>query len=73
MTFNILTCVIASGVLTLSIIMFFRGRKEAKSRLFLEQVSKGFEEVIDLLSDQNNNRTVWVRAARKKRDRHYFI
>ncbi len=48
MTFNILTCVIASGVLTLSIIMFFRGRKEAKSRLFLEQVSKGFEEVIDL-------------------------
>ncbi len=62
--FNIFTCIIASGALALSMIMFLRGRKEAKSRFFLEQASKGLEEVVDLLRDQNNNRGVWVRATR---------
>lgn len=58
------TCVFVCGALVLSIIVFYWGRKETASRLLLEQASKGFEEVINLLRDQNNNRQVWVRAAR---------
>ncbi len=64
MIFNIITCVIACGALAFTITIFIWGRKETKSRFFLEQASKGFKEVINLLSDQNNNREVWVRAAR---------
>lgn len=64
MIFNILTCIIAGGALYLSIKAFSSGRKESKDRFFLEQASKGFEEVVNLLSDQNNNRGTWVRATR---------
>lgn len=64
MVFDIITCVIACGALSFTIIIFVRGKKETKSRFFLEIASKGFEEVINLLSDQNNNNQIWVRAAR---------
>ena len=64
MIFNIITCVIACAALAFTIIIFVWGRKETKSRFFLEQASKGFKEVVNLLRDQNNNREVWVRAAR---------
>ena len=60
----IVTCVIACVAVVFTIIIFVRGRRETKSKFFLEIASKGFEEVINLLSNQNNNRQVWVRAAR---------
>ena len=61
---SIINCVIACGALAFTIRIFVRGRKETKSRFFLEIASNGLKEVVRLLSDQNNNRQVWVRAAR---------
>jgi hypothetical protein len=62
--------VISAGVLV-AILTFARERKKQAlerqrhmSEVFLERVKDGFKTVIDLLSDQNNNRATWVRAAR---------
>jgi hypothetical protein len=38
--------------------------KEKRSKLFLELVKEGLEGVYDMLKDQNNDRTTWVRASR---------
>lgn len=61
---------ISAGVLV-AILTFARERKKQElerqrhmSEVFLERVKDGFKSVIDLLSDQNNNRVTWVRAAR---------
>jgi len=61
---------ISAGVLV-AILTFARERKKQElerqkhmSEVFLERVKDGFKAVIDLLSDQNNNRVTWVRAAR---------
>lgn len=60
----------SAGVLV-AILTFARERKKQElerqrhmSEVFLERVKDGFKAVIDLLSDQNNNRVSWVRAAR---------
>tara|TARA_R110001592_G_C13169166_1_gene749654 strand:- start:193 stop:1023 length:831 start_codon:yes stop_codon:yes gene_type:complete len=39
-------------------------RERHVSEVILSQVKEGFETVINLLSDQNNNRVTWVRASR---------
>ena len=38
--------------------------EESRSRFFFEQASAGLEEVYNLLKDQNNDRIIWLRAAR---------
>ncbi len=61
---------ISAGVLV-AILTFERERKKQElehqrhmSEVLLERVKDGFKTVIDLLSDQNNDRATWVRAAR---------
>lgn len=61
---------VSAGVLV-AILTFARERKKQElerqrhvSEVFLDRVKDGFKTVIDLLSDQNNNRVTWVRAAR---------
>lgn len=41
-----------------------REHAERRSRFFFEQASAGLEEVYNLLKDQNNDRIIWLRAAR---------
>lgn len=62
--------VVSAGVLV-AVLTFARERKRRKderqrhvSEVLLERVKDGFDNVITLLSDQNNNRVTWVRAAR---------
>ena len=42
-----------------------RELEERRSRFFFEQASSGLEEVYDLLKDQNNDRIIWLEAARE--------
>jgi len=64
------TVVTSSGVL-IAILSFTRERKKQEleskrhmSGVFLERVKDGFNTTIQLLSDQNNDRVTWIRAAR---------
>ena len=64
------TIAVSAGVLV-AILTFSRERRKQElerqrhmSEVFLERVKDGFTTTIELLSDQNNNRTTWVRAAR---------
>jgi hypothetical protein len=64
------TIAVSSGVLV-AILTFSRERRKQEierqrhmSEVFLARVKDGFNATIDLLSDQNNNRATWVRAAR---------
>lgn len=41
-----------------------RDRAEARSKIVYEQAKQGLESVYALLKDQNNERAVWLRAAR---------
>jgi hypothetical protein len=41
-----------------------RELEERRSRFFFDQASVGLEEVYNLLKDQNNDRIIWLRAAR---------
>lgn len=61
---------VSAGVL-IAILTFVRERRRQeierqrhRSEVLLAGVKKGFDTVITLLSDQNNNRITWVRAAR---------
>jgi len=61
---------VSAGVLV-AVLGFARERKRQEverrrhvSEVLLERVKNGFDNVITLLSDQNNNRVTWVRAAR---------
>jgi len=54
---------ISAGVL-IAIVTFFGDRERNSSKVFLERATVGFDTVINLLSDQNNNRIIWVHAAR---------
>jgi len=38
--------------------------KEKRSKIFLELAKEGLEGAYDMLKDQNNNRTTWLRASR---------
>lgn len=38
--------------------------EEKRSKFFFEQAREGLEGAYDMLKDQNNNRTTWVRASR---------
>jgi hypothetical protein len=39
--------------------------EERRSRFFFEQASSGLEEVYNMLKDQNNDRIIWLEAARE--------
>jgi len=61
---------VSAGVLV-AVLTFVRERRRQEverrrhmSEVFLERVKNGFDTVITLLSDQNNNRVTWVRATR---------
>ena len=61
---------ISSGVL-IAILTYSRERKKVKiesererSKYFLEEIEKGFNEALELLKHHTNNRALWVRAAR---------
>jgi hypothetical protein len=61
---------ISSGVL-IAILTFARDRErlarereENRSKILLDQAIDGIDEVLELLKDKNNNRVIWVRAAR---------
>jgi len=54
---------ISAGVL-IAIVTFLGDRERNSSKVFLERAIVGFDTVVDLLSDQNNNRITWVHAAR---------
>lgn len=61
---------ISSGVL-IAILTFARDREklarereERRSEILLNQVREGLDEVLELLKDKNNDRMIWIRAAR---------
>jgi len=61
---------ISAGVL-IAILTFAREHKKNEeerernsSKVFLERAIVGFDEVVNLLSDKNNNRIIWIHAAR---------
>ena len=67
----LLTAVVASSGVLVALLAFSRDREklarereENRSKILLEQAKAGLDEVIELLKDQNNNRVIWVRAAR---------
>jgi uncharacterized protein (DUF1778 family) len=66
-----LSSFVLSSAALVALLTFMRERKrigreleERRSRLFFEQASAGLEEVYSLLKDQNNDRIIWLRAAR---------
>ena len=66
-----LTAIVASSGVLVAILAFSRDREklarereENRSKILLEQAQMGLDEVLELLKDQNNNRLIWVRAAR---------
>lgn len=68
---NLLPAIVISAGVLIAILTFNRERKKQDierqrqmSEVFLDIVKSGFNTVINLLSDQNNNRAAWVRAAR---------
>ncbi|WP_077728891.1 hypothetical protein [Methylocaldum sp. 14B] len=67
----LLTAIVASSGVLVALLAFARDREklarereENRSKILLEQAKAGLDEVIELLKDQNNNRVIWVRAAR---------
>lgn len=69
---------VCSGVL-IAILTFARDRKrlalereENRSKILLDQSKYGLDEVLELLKDKNNNRHIWVRAARVLLDSTYL-
>lgn len=54
---------ISAGVL-IAIVTFLGDRERSSSKIFLERAIVGFDEVVKLLSNQNNNRITWIDAAR---------
>ena len=60
---NLSAMAISSAAL-IALFAYSRGKKQSRSEFFFEQASQGLDEVYDLLKDQNNDRIIWVRAAR---------
>ena len=54
---------ISAGIL-IAIVTFIRERELNSSKIFLERTIVGFDDVINLLKDQNNDRIIWIHAAR---------
>mgnify|MGYP001031846022 CR=1 FL=1 len=70
-SFSLLPAIAISAGVLVAIFTFARERGKQKaererhvSEVILSQAKDGFETVINLLTDQNNNRVTWVRAAR---------
>ena len=67
-----LSSFLVSSAALVALLTYWREKKrtgtefeERRSRFFFEQASTGLEEVYNLLKDQNNDRIIWVRAARE--------
>lgn len=70
-SFSLLPAIAISAGVLVAIFTFAREKSNQKeererhvSEVILSQAKDGFETVINLLADQNNNRVTWVRAAR---------
>lgn len=68
---NVLPAVSISAGVLIAILTFARDHKKNEeerernsSKVFLERAMGGFDVVYDLLSDKNNNRIIWLHAAR---------
>lgn len=68
---NVLPAISISAGVLIAILTFAREHKKNEeerernsSKVFLERAIVGFDVVYDLLSDKNNNRIIWVHAAR---------
>ena len=66
-----LSSFVVSSVALVALLTYTREKKrigreleERRSRFFFEQASSGLEAVYNLLKDQNNDRIIWLRAAR---------
>lgn len=69
--FSLLPGIATSSGVLIAVLTFIRERGKAElererhvSAVLLERASDGFRTVCELLSDQNNDRGVWIRAAR---------
>jgi hypothetical protein len=62
--FENLPAMAISSAALIALFAYSRGKKQSRSEFFFEQASQGLDEVYDLLKDQNNDRIIWVRAAR---------
>ena len=66
-----LSSFVVSSAAFVALLTYMREKKrigieleERRSRFFFEQASAGLEEVYNLLKNQNNDRIIWLRAAR---------
>jgi hypothetical protein len=67
-----LSSFVVSTAALIALLTYWREKKrigreleERRSRFFFEQASAGLEEVYNLLKDQNNDRIIWLEAARE--------
>ena len=67
-----LSSFVVSAAAFVALLTYLREKKrigkeieERRSRFFFEQASAGLEDVYNLLKDQNNDRIMWVEAARE--------
>ena len=63
-TFQHLPAMAISTAALIALLAYNRGKKQSRSEFFFDQSTRGLDEVYDLLKDQNNDRVIWVRAAR---------
>lgn len=68
---ELVTPLIAVTGVVIAVLVFLRDRKkierdqaEARSKVLYEQAKAGLESAYDLLKDLNNDRIIWIRAAR---------
>jgi len=62
--FGHLPALAISTAALIALLAYSRGKKQSRSEFFFKQASAGLDEAYKLLSDQNNDRVIWVRAAR---------
>lgn len=62
--FQQLPALAISSAALIALLAYSRGNKQSRSEFFFKQASQGLDEAYNLLKDQNNDRVIWVRAAR---------
>ena len=62
--FQQLPALAISTAALIALLAYNRGKRQSRSEFFFKQASEGLDEAYNLLRDQNNNRVIWVRAAR---------
>ena len=62
--FQQLPALAISTAALIALLAYNRGKRQSRSEFFFKQATHGLDEAYDLLRDQNNDRVIWVRAAR---------